>query len=115
MSGGYGSQLKKFYKYRLFYKILTLIYPPMPTLNTIPKKDIIEIQQKIFGKNRTILNFGHGASSGSGKVLWKSNLLSKSKIINTDILFNENVTLVSDAHKLPFKNESFDSIISQAV
>ena len=38
-----------------------------------------------------------------------------SRIINTDILYNENVTVVSDAHKLPFKSESFDSIISQAV
>ena len=61
MSGGYGSQLKKFYKHRLFYKILTLIYPPMPTLNTIPKKDLIKTGKKYLGKTEQslILDMGY--------------------------------------------------------
>ncbi|MBN1516267.1 class I SAM-dependent methyltransferase [Candidatus Sumerlaeota bacterium] len=36
-------------------------------------------------------------------------------IINTDVNLGENVHIVADGHDLPFKNESFDAVIAQAV
>ena len=63
---GNGSQLKNFINIGYFIN-LTLVILHFPTLNTIPKKDLIKIQEKIFGKNRTILNFGHGFLQVLGK------------------------------------------------
>ena len=43
------------------------------------------------------------------------NCFENSKIINFDILLQDEVTVVGDAHSLPFKSNVFDSIICQAV
>ena len=75
----------------------------MPTLNSIDKKTLKNIQNKYFKPKAKLLNFGCGPSTGSGKNLWKIGSYENLKIINFDILLQEDVTVVGDAHSLPFK------------
>lgn len=118
MSGGYGKKFKDHILFKnkiiknLFFKY---IYPPMPTFNSIERNIIENIQSKIFGKKRRVLNFGCGISTGSGKIIWKTDLVHDCDIIHCDVLLQGEVSVVADAHFLPFKSNSFDSIICQAV
>ena len=87
----------------------------MPTLNSIDKKKLKKIQKIIFKPKTYVLNFGCGPSTGSGKKLWNINSIESLNIINYDILLQDEVTVVGDAHSLPFKSNVIDSIICQAV
>ena len=49
------------------------------------------------------------------KRLWNINSIESLNIINYDILQQDEVLVVGDAHSLPFKSNVFDSIICQAV
>ena len=118
MSGGYGNKFKNstlLQNSKLLRFCFKLIYPPMPTINCIEKKQLKQIQYQIFKNNNVILNYGCGISTGSGKRLWDKKCFENSKIIHFDILQQDEVLVVGDAHKLPFKSQVFDSIICQAV
>jgi len=52
-----------------------------------------------------ILNIGCGGSHSSHKFIWIGN-------VRLDVKKAKNVTIVADAHHLPFKTETFDKIIA---
>lgn len=62
--------------------------------------------------NQCVLVIG-GAIEGEG---FDAKLFSdKVMLVETDVAFGERTNLVCDAHDLPFKNETFDVVIAQAV
>ncbi len=115
IAGGYGSKIISIKnKFPLLGKILNFIYPPMPTLNTIPSSTIKKIQESLFGKGeKKVLNIGSGSTIGCGKRLWKN--IDTHNVVNLDVEDGINVDIVADAHNLPLKDCSYDSVIMQAV
>ena len=66
-------------------------------------------------KDSKILIIG-GGTIGSGSEKFISKCKNKSiEIDSIDIYFSENITAIADAHYLPFKSESYDLVIIQAV
>ena len=65
-----------------------------------------------LGKNkRNILVIGSGTKGDNLNLIWNSN----HNIIGIDIYKSNSVNIIADAHSLPFKEESFDCVIIQAV
>lgn len=82
---------------------------PSPTINLAAKKNIEKIKKLISVDRPLILNVGCGERFIGGE------RLKGYRIINTDIIEFSDVELISDAHFLPFRDESFDLVICQAV
>ncbi len=88
-----------------------LYFVPSPTLNLSAKSNMIKIKNLVKDrKNPIILNLGCGERFIGREILEKSY-----KILNLDIYPFPGVEIIADAHKLPFKNETFDVVICQAV
>lgn len=118
MSGGYGSNsfvsaLGK--KSKLLMGLMNALYPPMPTLNTMDKNKIERIQDRLFRPGATVINVGSGGRTGCGYRLWESGLIGSTNLYHMDIQAGDDVSVVGDAHYLPFQNSSIDSLIYQAV
>ena len=118
MSGGYGTnefarslQIKS----PFLAKIAQAVYPPMPTLNTIPTDTLNQIKNSVFVSGGVLLNIGSGAKTGSGRRLWTGEHCKRCKIIHLDIEIDFGVSVVADAHKLPIKSGSLESVVLQAV
>ena len=116
MAGGYGNIEKTFNleSDSLKAKIIGLIYPPMPTINIISKKDLIFIRKSLFSTGEEkVLNIGSGAITGVGHRLWTKQDFGN--VTHLDIEKGEDVDIVGDAHDLPFEKSVYDSVIMQAV
>ncbi|MGQ9617986.1 MAG: methyltransferase domain-containing protein [Candidatus Aminicenantia bacterium] len=88
-----------------------LYFVPSPTLNIFAKRNMKKIMDLLREKeNIKILNIGCGERFISGKVL-----TNKYKKINVDIFPFHGVDTLADAHFLPFKEETFDLVICQAL
>jgi SAM-dependent methyltransferase len=115
IAGGYGSKmvgLKE--KYPFLKNTIAYLYPPMPTLNTIPKQTLEDIKGFIFANGSgKILNVGCGSMIGCGRRLWTK--VNTGNVLNIDIEMGPGVDQVCDAHDLPFDGEIYDSVIMQAV
>jgi SAM-dependent methyltransferase len=115
IAGGYGSKIIKLKnKYPLLWKFLYFIYPPSTTLNTMPIGVISKVKELLFNfGNKKVLNIGCGSSIGCGRRIWRN--IDKKNVLNVDIETGPDVDMIADAHELPFENDSFDSVIMQAV
>jgi SAM-dependent methyltransferase len=118
VSGGYGSNglveaLGR--KSPLLMRLMKALYPPMPTLNIMEKGRIEAIQGRLFRSGATVINVGSGGLTGCGYRLWGSGLIRSTNVHHMDILAGDSVSLVGDAHRLPFQDNSIDSLIYQAV
>jgi SAM-dependent methyltransferase len=115
-AGGYGSnEFLSSIKTPIFKKIVQLLYPPMPTLNIIPLEQVRKISSSIFQNKGLILNVGSGGMNGAGSRLWDNFEKHQCRVINMDISPGSDVNIVSDAHQLPFDDNSIDSVVMQAV
>ena len=74
-------------------------------------RKLISILNKKNKKSQVLIIGGRTIGTGI-KDLINNPLIS---VIETDIQFGSQVKIIADAHKLPFKNESFDAVIIQAV
>lgn len=84
-------------------------YLPSPTINLAAKKNTEKIKKMISIDKPLILNIGCGERFIGGENL------KEFRIINLDIIKLPGVDLISDAHYLPFEDNSFDLAICQAV
>ena len=118
MSGGYGSNklVETLGQANpLLKRLVKALYPPMPTLNIMKRYRIQSIQAHLFRFGATVVNVGSGGLSGCGYRLWQGGAATAAKVHHMDILPGDSVTLVGDAHRLPFQDNSIDSLIYQAV
>ncbi len=87
----------------------------MPTLNVIPGSIVDNIRTAVFRPGTLVLNIGSGGLSGSGRRLWVDSAIADCRVIHMDIGPGEIVTVLGDAHRLPFHDASMDAVVMQAV
>lgn len=88
-----------------------LYFVPGATVNLSARENIKRVAELIAGReNSFILNLGCGE-----RFIGKESLKNSLKLINVDKYKFPEVNIVADAHYLPFKDNSFDALISQAV
>src|SRR5438067_248778 len=86
-------------------------YMPKITHNIKAKKNYDELM-KLLPTNAKVLVIG-GSIRGQGMDKFYSN--SSFEIIGSDVSFGPYTTVISDAHDIPFANETFDCVIAQVV
>jgi SAM-dependent methyltransferase len=99
----------------LLKRLVKTLYPPMPTLNIMSRSKIEAIQGCLFLSGAIVVNIGSGGLTGCGYRLWKNGRFSVAQVFHLDILDGDSVSLLGDAHRLPFQDKSIDSLICQAV
>src|SRR5580700_6020259 len=94
-------------------RVLRTVLPAI-SLNLAARRNYRQFREMLFRLNPKprVLIVG-GATPGAGT----SELLADERIefVESDIAIDERTTLVCDAHVLPFADETFDGIISQAL
>jgi SAM-dependent methyltransferase len=118
MSGGYGSHplIKKLVsKHAIAKRFLEIVYPPMPTLNVMRPSVLRSVQAKIFQAGSIVVNVGCGGLGGCGYRLWLSPKIKNACVYHMDLDSGPTISLIGDAHDLPFRNSSVDCLIYQAV
>ena len=96
-------------------KLIHFLYPPMPVLNTIPEETLERIRAALFPMGGTVVNIGAGMVQGAGARLWRGVEVSGAYVIQLDVGWGPDVTLVADAMRLPLADASVDSVVLQAV
>jgi len=88
--------------------------PPGTNLNIAAKRNYARLRNLVGAKsNIRLLFIGSGTKPGYGTEELGQELLDKS--INLDLSREGIVNVVGDGHILPFRNESFDIVVAQAV
>ncbi|MBN1543372.1 class I SAM-dependent methyltransferase [candidate division KSB1 bacterium] len=90
-----------------------LFNPPSAKLSTETAKNIRTINALTRDQDRLLLVGGGVDRHGNHIHDLRPQILNQA--INLEIEPGHNVTLVADAHELPFRDQSFDLVISQAV
>ncbi len=85
---------------------------PSINLNINTQEKLQTFFSQIINDNAKVLIIG-GAVAGNGFDFDK--IPQNITLIETDVAFGERTKLICDAHDLPFKNETFDGVIIQAV
>lgn len=83
-----------------------LLLPPEET----PRN--IETFVRSVGANATVLVIGAGSRGDGTEPLWNSEDVD---VVGTDIYPSPSVDCIADAHFLPFRDETFDGVLIQAV
>ena len=81
--------------------------------SSVTKKNIAHFIRVLLkgGKKPRVLVIGSGEIGSGTAELYSPEI----ELVGTDIYLSPNVNFVSDAHYLPFKNNSFDGVVIQAV
>ena len=97
-------------------KLLTKLIknPPNPRLNISSKENYATLRKCLENEeNASVLFVGSGYKKGYGVECFGKKLLSKS--VNLDLKPSGIVSVVGNAHSLPFKEEIFNAVVAQAV
>jgi SAM-dependent methyltransferase len=95
-------------------KQILLKFIPDIGLNLKAKENYKKLSELLVGRSKRpkILVIGGGILGQGIETLIFNECL---EVIETDVSFGPRTALICDAHDLPFKNESFDCVIAQAV
>ncbi len=88
---------------------------PDVTLNTRSKKNYADIANLISHISAPKILIIGGSIDGEGILALKDKLPIGTVLIESDVAHGPNTNLIMDAHAIPFKNDSFDLVIAQAV
>ena len=96
-----------------FKRIIRKLVPKISS-NISNKKNYKLLSELLLNnsKNPNILVIGSGIEGNGMEILRSESCIN---IISSDVSISDNTDLICDAHDLPFKNKSFDAVISQAV
>jgi len=88
---------------------------PDTTLNLASNKNYAYIADQLkLVANPRILIIG-GSIDGKGIDILKNNLPANTILVESDVTHGINTNIIIDAHQIPFQDQSFDLVISQAV
>lgn len=97
-----------------FISFLKNIQPEI-TFNNISEKNYMSISNMLKNNpNNRILVLG-GSVDGVGIKHLKNILKDDDMLVETDVSYGPNTTVICDAHEIPFADNSFDLVIAQAV
>lgn len=88
---------------------------PDVTLNTRSKKNYADIAERLAGINRPRILIIGGSIDGQGIFALKERLPKEAVLVESDVAHGPNTNIIIDAHTIPFKDDSFDLVIAQAV
>lgn len=88
---------------------------PDVTLNTKSKKNYADIAQRLTGIVQPRILMIGGSIDGQGISALKENLPAGTVLVESDVAHGPNTNIIIDAHTIPFKDNSFDLVIAQAV
>lgn len=97
-----------------FIRFLKKVQPDI-TYNNISEKNYIDIAALLKGRKPLRILILGGSVDGVGIKHLKDLLDKNDLLIETDVSYGPNTTLICDAHEIPFADESFDLVIAQAV
>lgn len=112
--GGFGSRIFRMTKSKTLLSIASLVYPPTPFLNVIPKNCRRDIHAAIFCKGYRVLDVGSGITKGPGDWLWTASRDPSVTIVRLDIIDGPGIDIVADATDLPDIGK-FDAVVLQSV
>ncbi len=95
-------------------RFLKKIQPDI-TYNNVSEKNYLHIASLLKTQKPIRILILGGSVDGVGIKHLKEILDESDLIVETDVSYGPNTTVICDAHEIPFKNESFDLIIAQAV
>ena len=87
---------------------------PSSGLNCAARKNYRKFADLLKGNGQTpmVLVIGGGAIGEGVEFLMKDPIMT---LVETDVSLGEQVSLVCDAHDLPFEDKTFDGVVAQAV
>lgn len=97
-----------------FTRFLKKIQPDI-TYNNVSEKNYLSIAALLSERKPLRILILGGSVDGVGIGHLKKMLDGDDLIVETDVSYGPNTTVICDAHEIPFAEESFDLIIAQAV
>jgi SAM-dependent methyltransferase/uncharacterized protein YbaR (Trm112 family) len=88
---------------------------PDVTLNYTSKKNYRAIAESLKDNDGCKILVIGGSIDGSGIHELKQNLPKNAVLVESDVAHGPNTNIIFDSHQVPFKNETFDLVIAQAV
>ncbi len=88
---------------------------PDVTFNNISEKNYLTISKMLQNTGHIRILILGGSVDGVGIKHLKKVLKEDDLLVETDVSYGPNTTVICDAHEIPFADESFDLIIAQAV
>ena len=95
-------------------RFLKKIQPDI-TYNDVSETNYLDIAELLKDQKPIRILILGGSVDGIGIKHLKAMLDNDDLLVETDVSYGPNTTVICDAHEIPFKEESFDLIIAQAV
>lgn len=95
-------------------RFLKRIQPDI-TYNNVSERNYADIASLLKGEKPIRILVLGGSVDGVGITHLKNILKKEDLLVETDVSYGPNTTVICDAHEIPFADESFDLVIAQAV
>ena len=97
-----------------FMQFLQSVQPDI-SMNLSCKDNYANISRQLANKKDVKILIIGGSIDGNGIDQLKNNLPENALLIEADVTYGPNTKMIFDSHEIPFKDESFDLVIAQAV